>query len=163
MKSSRQSMQRLVLSTAAALSIAALVTGCAHLPDTAPSGASSEGVRLTIRDFECLQVTETTDPKRGADLVIDLEIRNQSPIPLVVRTGAMQVVDSEGGSMTRRGWSQKGPVQVASGSNQSLTMHFLGSAKHCCSSRLSLHPSGVTVGDRTLAVAPINFVPACLF
>ena len=158
-----KSMQRVVLSAAAALSIATPTAGCAHFPDSAPSGASSEGVRLTIQDFECLQIAETADPKKGADLVIALEINNQSTVPLVVRPGAMQVVDSEGGAMTRRGWSQKGPVQVAPGSNKNVTMHFLGSPKHCCSSRLSLNPSGVTVGDRTLAVAPINFVPACLF
>lgn len=158
-----KSMQRLVLSTAAALSIASPLASCAHYPDSSPSGASSEGVRLTIHDFECLQISEATDPKKGADLVIALEINNQSPVPLVVRPGAMQVVDSEGGSMTRRGWSQKEAVQVAPGSNKNVTMHFLGAPKHCCSARLSLNPSGVTVGDRTLAVAPINFVPACLF
>ena len=163
MKTSRQSMQRLVLSAAAVLPIAALVASCAHFLDTGPSNVSPEGVRLTIRDFECLQGDPTGDPKQGADLVIDMEIQNRSATPLVVPTGAMQVVDAEGGSMTRRGWNQKTPVQVASGGNQSLTMHFVGSARHCCSSRLSLKPSGVTVGDRTLAVAPIDFVPPCLF
>ena len=158
-----KSKKCLVIYTAATLSIAAPFTGCAHLSDSAPSGASSEGVRMTIRAFECLQIAETSDSKKGADLVIDLEIHNQSPVPLVVRTGAMQVVDSEGGSMTRRGWSQKEPVQVAPGSNRNVTMHFLGSARHCCSASLSLNPSGVTVGDRSLAVTPIKFVPACLF
>ncbi len=163
MKTSRQSMQRLVLSAAAVLPIAALVASCAHFLDTAPSNVSPEGVRFTIRDFECLQGDPTGDPKQGADLVIDMEIQNRSSTPLVVPTGAMQVVDAEGGSMRRRGWNQKAPVQVASGGNQSLTMHFLGSTRHCCSSRLSLKPSGVTVGDRTLAVGPIDFVPPCLF
>jgi hypothetical protein len=156
-------MHRLVLSAAAVLPIAALVASCAHFLDAGPSNVSPEGVRLTIRDFECLQGDPAGDPKQGADLVVNLEIQNKSSAPLVVPTGAMQVVDAEGGSMTRRGWSQKAPVQVASGSNQSLTMHFLGTTRHCCSSRLSLKPSGVTVGERTLAVGPIDFVPPCLF
>jgi hypothetical protein len=163
MKTSRQSMQWLVLSAAAVLAIGVLVASCAHFLDAGPSNVSPEGVRLTIRDFECVQSDPTADSKQGADLVVNLEIQNRSSTPLVVPTGAMHVVDAEGGSMTRRGWSQKAPVQVASGKNQSLTMHFLGSTKHCCSSRLSLTPSGVTVGDRTLAVAPIDFVPPCLF
>jgi len=163
MKTSRRSMQRLVLSAAAVLPIAALVASCAHFFDAGPSNVSPEGVRLTIRDFECVQGDPAADPKQGADLVVNLEIQNRSSTPLVVPTGAMQVVDAEGGSMTRRGWNQKAPVQVASGSNQSLTMHFLGSTRHCCSSRLSLKPSGVTVGDRTLALGSIDFVPACLF
>lgn len=163
MKMSHQSVQRLAFSAAALLTIAALVASCAHMFKEPPSNVSSEGVRLTIRDYECTQITETTDPNQGADLSVDIEISNQSPAPLVVRTGAMQVVDAEGGSMSRRGWSQKAPVQVAAGSNQSLTMHFLGASKHCCSSRLALNPTGVTVGDRALSVAPINFVPACLF
>jgi hypothetical protein len=163
MNANRKAMQRLVLSAAAVLPIAALLASCAHFVAPAPGNVSPEGVRLTIRDFECSEVAETTDSKKTADLLIDLEISNQSPVPLVVGTGAMQVVDAEGGSMTRRGWRQKEPVQVAAGSRQSLTMHFLGSTRHCCSSRLSLTPSGVTVGERTLALGSIDFVPACLF
>jgi len=159
----RKSMQRLVLYVAVILPITALVAGCAHFFKAGPSNVSPEGVRLTIRDFQCLQVPETGEPHQGADLVVDLEISNQSAVPLVVRTGAMQVVDAEGGSMARRGWNQKEPVQVDSGRNQNLTMHFLGSPKHCCSSRLALTPSGVTVGERALAMAPITFVPECLF
>ena len=155
-----KSVQRFALYAAGVLAIASLVTGCAHFFSAGPSHVSPEGVRVTIRDFECQQVPET---EKGADLVVDLEISNKSAVPLVVRTGAMQVVDAEGGSMTRRGWNQKGPIQVAPGSNHSVTMHFLGSQMHCCSSRLSLDPTGVTVGDRTLAMTPIDFVPECLF
>ena len=155
-----KSIQRLVFSAAAVLAIVSLVAGCAHFFSAAPSHVSPEGVRVTIRDFECQQVPET---EKGADLVVDMEISNKSAVPLVVRTGAMQIVDPEGGAMTRRGWNQKGPIQVAPGSNQTLTMHFLGPQMHCCSSRLSLDPTGVMVGDRTLAMAPIDFVPECLF
>ena len=160
---SRKSLQRFALHAAALLPIVSLAAGCAHFSSTGPSNVSPEGVRVTIRNFECVQGPDAEDPHQGADLIVDLEISNKSSVPLVVRTGAMQVVDAEGGSMERRGWNQKTPVQVASGRNQSLTMHFLGSQKHCCSSRLSLDPTGVTVGDRTLAMAPIDFVPECLF
>lgn len=163
MTSGRKSLQRFGLYAAASLSVVPLVAGCAHFLTAGPSHVSPEGVRVTIRDFECQQVPETTDPHQGADLVVEMEISNKSAVPLVVRTGAMQVVDAEGGSMARRGWNQKGPIQVAPGGNHSLSMHFLGSQKHCCSSRLSLDPTGVTVGDRTLAMTPIDFVPECLF
>jgi hypothetical protein len=163
MRSARKSTDWLVLCAAAVLPIIALGAGCAHFFSAGPSNVSPEGVRLTIRNYECLQVPETGDPHQGADLVVDMEINNQSDLPLVVRTGAMQVDDADGGSMARRGWNQKGPVQVDSGRNQKLTMHFVGSPKHCCSSRLALNPSGVTVGERTLAMTPINFVPECLF
>jgi hypothetical protein len=44
-----------------------------------------------------------------------------------------------------------------------MEMHFLGSPEHCCSSRLALDPSGVTMGDRAVAMQPISFVPACLY
>jgi hypothetical protein len=160
MTSGHKSVQRLVFCLAAVLAIASLVAGCAHVFSAGPSHVTPEGVRVTIRDFECRQVSET---EKGADLVVDMEISNKSAVPLVVRAGAMQIVDAEGGSMARRGWSQKGPIQVAPGSNQSLTMHFLGPQTHCCSSRLSLDPTGVTAGDRTLAMTPIDFVPECLF
>jgi hypothetical protein len=160
MTSGHKSAQRSAFYAAAFLASVFLVAGCAHFFSAGPSHVSPEGVRVTIRDFECQQVPET---EKGADLVVDMEISNKSPDPLVVRTGAMQIVDAEGGSMARRGWNQKGPIQVAPGNNKSLTMHFLGPQMHCCSSRLSLDPTGVTVGDRTLAMTPIDFVPECLF
>ena len=145
------------------LSVPVLSPSCAHLGNGTASSASPEGVRFTIRDHECMQLAETSSSKKDADLIIDLEITNPSSIPVVVSPGAMQVVDAEGGGMKRRGWRQKQPVEVAAGGNQSLTMHFVGAGAHCCSSRLALSPTGVTMGQRTLAVTPITFVPSCLF
>jgi len=163
MKPGRQLVQRLFLFAAGALSISVLSPSCAHVMGGAPTGSSSEGVRFTIRDYECKPIQETTDSRKDADLIIDLEIANSSSAPVVVNRGAMQVVDAEGGAMRRRGLRQTEPLEVAAGSNQTLTVHFLGSRGHCCSSRLSLNPSGVTWGDRPLTVTSIDFVPSCLF
>ena len=163
MKPRRQLVQQLVLFAAVGFPISVLSPSCAHVGGGSPSSASSEGVRLTIRDHECMPIQETADSKKDADLIIDLEIANPSSVPVVVNLGAMQVVDAEGGAMKRRGSHQSRPLEVAAGGNESLTMHFQGARAHCCSSRLALNPTGVTVGDRALAVTPINFVPSCLF
>jgi hypothetical protein len=161
MQPRRRLVQQLVLPVV--FSISVVSASCAHLGGGSPSSTSSEGVRLTIRDHQCMQIQETTDSKKDADLSIDLEITNPSPVPVVVNLGAMQVVDSEGGDMKRRGIRQRRPLEVAAGGNQSFTMHFVGAHAHCCSSRLALNPTGVTVGERALAVTPISFVPSCLF
>lgn len=145
------------------VAFAALVANCASTNVTRPSSASPEGVGVTIRDFECLPDKAASNPNEGADLVVNLEIRNPLAAPIVVQKGAMQVVDTEGGSMRRRGTSQRGPVEIAAGTSRRMEMHFLGSSKHCCSSRLALNASGVTVGDRAITLEPITFAPFCLF
>jgi len=163
MKTRHRVLHRSFFTAIGILATSALIAGCAHLFGAPPSNASAEGVRVTIRQQECMPSPQASDPSKAADLVIGVEIHNPSPAPVVVQRGAMRVIDAEGGAMTRRGTAQTAPLQVAAGGDERLEMHFLGSAEHCCSSRLALDPSGVTSGDRALAIGRIPFVPACLF
>jgi hypothetical protein len=164
MKPGHRSRVWWLVAAAPLLSIGALVANCASSSRALrAASASKEGVRVAIRDHECLPNRDPTGPNDEADLVVNLEIHNPLSTPVVIQKGAMQVVDTEGGIMRRRGTAQRAPVEIAAGASQQLEMHFLGSPDHCCSSRLALSPSGVTTRDRVISIQPIDFVPFCLF
>ena len=161
-------IERKTTSAATRLMVAlavALAPACAPLRLPYKGGgpvASREGVELAVSRQSC---TQNVDPDfHGDDLieeVVEVQVRNTTPRPVVVQRDAFRLVAPDGHGLKSMTWRAVDPLALGGGETRTFELRFMTRGVLECSSEMKLDPdAGLMMDGRPIAVGVVSFQPS---
>ena len=153
---------RLFLFTSVALS--ALAPACALHPPVQNSGAAMDpsGVEIAVSGQSCTETVETDLP--GVNLVeaiIQVQIRNAAPPPLVVHRDAFRLRGPDGRAIPTMTWRAGEPLSIEAGQASTFELRFQSRGGLSCTKPMQLEASaGITKGTEAVQIGAVSFVPS---
>lgn len=142
----------------------AVASACGLTPplQNGAAAAAAGGVTLAVTRQSC---DETVQPKQpGNDLVemvVEIELRNPSELPVVVHRDRLRLSAPDGSSVRTSTWFASQPLAIAPSQSQTFQVRFMSRGGLSCWKPMELRANdAVTRGGDALALAAVRFTPA---
>ena len=146
------------------MTLAALAPACALHPPVQNSGAAvgPSGVEIAVSGQSCTETVETDLP--GVNLVeaiIQVQVRNAAPPPLVVHRDAFRLRGPDGRAIPTMTWRADEPLSIEAGQAGTFELRFQSRGGLSCTKPMQLEASaGITKGTEPVQIGAVSFVPS---
>ncbi len=146
------------------VALAALAPACALHPPVQNSGAAvdSSGVEVSVIGQSCTETVETELPGVNlVDAMVEVQVRNAAPPPLVVHRDAFRLRGADGRAIPTTTWKASDPLSIEAGQEGTFTLRFQSRGGLSCTKAMQLEASaGITKGAEPVRIGAVSFVPS---
>jgi hypothetical protein len=141
--------------------ILAGVGACATMkPPATNSGPalSATGVEVAVLRQLCAE-TQFGTMSNWIDETVELQVRNESPEPVIVRRDRFRLIAPDGGAFSS-GAASPDPLTLAKGAAQTFELTFSSRGALACTKAMRLDAgAAITARESPIALRPVSFVP----
>jgi hypothetical protein len=145
-------------------SMLALGSSCMPLsptPATVTPTVSPEGIRVAVVAQACTRGQDDDYREDAlAEESVRIEVQNATAANATIRREQFRLLTPDGFALKPQTWGAADPLAVTAGATQRFELQFMAHGLECTREVRLAPGTGVRLGDKTVTLAAVRFVPA---